>query len=124
MGDCIFCNIDPSLVIAETERMLAFRDTFPVTECHTLIIPKKHKKDAFELGQEETNELFLLIHRLRASILEQDQSVTGFNIGMNCGESAGQTVFHCHVHLIPRRDGDCENPRGGVRGVISSKQRY
>ena len=60
----------------------------------------------------------------RKELLELYPDISGFNIGMNCGESAGQTIFHCHIHLIPRRDGDCENPRGGVRGVIPEKQQY
>lgn len=111
-------------MVVETGHLVAFKDRFPVTNGHILIVPKSHRRDAFDLDGHETAELFPLLNSLRAMIKEQDPTVTGFNIGMNCGESAGQTVFHCHVHLIPRRDGDCENPKGGVRGVIPAKQSY
>jgi len=124
VSDCIFCKIDPTIIVARNTRMLAFKDRHPVTDGHMLIIPEVHRADFFELTHEEVIDLDLLIRKLRDEISNQDASVTGFNIGMNCGKSAGQTVFHCHVHLIPRRAGDCENPTGGVRGVIPSKQRY
>ena len=78
----------------------------------------------FDLHQPECNAIEAVLHEQRQLILEQDNSVTGFNVGINAGASAGQTVFHVHVHLIPRRDGDVVDPRGGVRGVIPSKQRY
>lgn len=100
------------------------RDQFPVTPGHLLIIPKAHRLDLFELSDEELSEIPELLKRLKSSIASQDPQVTGFNIGVNCGVSAGQSVFHCHLHFIPRRDGDVENPRGGVRGVIPSKQNY
>ena len=80
--------------------------------------------DYFDLHQPERNAIEEMLHAQRQSILEQDNTVTGFNVGINAGASAGQTVFHVHVHLIPRRDGDVVDPRGGVRGVIPSKQRY
>jgi ATP adenylyltransferase len=102
----------------------SIRDAFPVTELHTLIIPKRHVADYFDLYQPERNAIDQMLQNQRKSILELDNSVTGFNVGANVGQSAGQTVFHVHVHLIPRRDGDVSEPRGGVRGVIPSKQRY
>ena len=77
-----------------------------------------------DLHQPERNAIEAMLHEQRQSILDQDNTVTGFNIGINAGASAGQTVFHVHVHLIPRRDGDVVDPRGGLRGVIPSKQKY
>ena len=99
-------------------------DAFPVTEHHTLVISKRHVADYFDLNQPERNTIEALLHEQRQLILKQDNTVTGFNVGINAGASAGQTVFHVHVHLIPRRDDDVADPRGGVRGVIPSKQRY
>lgn len=124
MSNCIFCKVDPKIITAQNTTMLAFEDRYPVTEGHTLIIPKIHRVDFFELNQQEVIDLDHLIRNLSEKIRSQDSNVSGFNIGMNCGKSAGQTIFHCHIHLIPRRDGDCANPVGGVRGVIPAKQQY
>ena len=122
--DCIFCELGAGRIIAENELCFAIKDAFPVTEHHTLVIPKRHVADYFYLHQPERNAIEAMLHEQRQSILDQDNTVTGFNVGINAGASAGQTVFHVHVHLIPRRDGDVVDPRGGVRGVISSKQGY
>jgi ATP adenylyltransferase len=124
MNKCTFCELSDSDVIAKNDTTFAFRDSFPVTKGHTLIVPKEHRKDFFELSEKERVDSFLLIEELKDEFLNSDSAITGFNIGMNCGESAGQTVFHCHIHLIPRRDNDCKNPKGGVRGVIPQKQQY
>ena len=121
--DCIFCNLDREL-IAENELAYAFRDKFPVTDLHTLVVPKRHVADYFDLHQPELNAINLLLSEIRETLMSEDSTITGFNVGTNVGESGGQTVFHCHVHLIPRRDGDTESPRGGVGGVISNKQSY
>ena len=121
---CIFCELGAGRIIAENELCIAIRDAFPVTEHHTLVIPKRHVADYFDLYQPERNAIEAMLHEQRQVILEQDNKVTGFNVGINAGASAGQTVFHVHVHLIPRRDGDVVDPRGGVRGVVPSKQRY
>ena len=121
---CIFCELSAGRIISENELCFAIRDAFPVTEHHTLVIPKRHVADYFDLHQPERNAIEAMLHEQRQSILNQDNMVTGFNVGINAGASAGQTVFHVHVHLIPRRDGDVADPRGGVRGVIPSKQRY
>ena len=121
---CIFCELDAGRIISENELRFAVKDAFPVTEHHTLIIPKRHVADYFDLYQPERNAIEAMLHDQRQSILDHDPAVTGFNVGINAGASAGQTVFHVHVHLIPRRDGDVDNPRGGVRGVIPSRQRY
>ncbi len=122
--ECIFCRISPNDILASNSTMLAFKDKFPVTNGHILIIPKKHRQDFFELNGDETQDAFALLSRMRQSLFDNDKTISGFNIGANCGESAGQTVFHCHIHLIPRRDGDCEDPKGGVRGVIAERQKY
>ena len=121
---CIFCKLGAGRIIAENELCIAIKDAFPVTEHHTLVIPKRHVADYFDLHQPERNAIEAMLHEQRQSILDEDNTVTGFNIGINAGASAGQTVYHVHVHLIPRRDGDVADPRGGVRGVIPSKQRY
>ena len=88
------------------------------------MIPKRYAADYFELYQPEINAIQSLIQKCRKDLMEDDKTITGFNIGMNCGEDAGQTVFHCHVHLIPRRKGDMDEPKGGVRGVIPDKRTY
>ena len=124
LAGCAFCELPPERIIAENELALAFRDGFPVTEHHTLIIPKRHVSDYFDLFQPERNAMQALMEEQRELILQADDTVSAFNIGINAGADAGQTIFHCHMHLIPRRKGDVEEPRGGVRGVIPSKQRY
>jgi ATP adenylyltransferase len=121
---CLFCEIDKKRVVVENELAYAIRDGFPVTDSHTLIIPKRHVRDYFGLGQPEVNATNQLITSLKDEIENTDKLVNGFNIGMNSGHSAGQTIFHCHIHLIPRRDGDVENPRGGVRHTIPGKGAY
>ena len=121
---CIFCDMPTERVIAENELAYAILDAFPVTEGHTLIIPKRHVSDFFSLYQPERNAMQRLLEEQRQNILNADSTVTGFNIGNNVGEDAGQTVMHCHTHLIPRRRGDVDEPRGGVRGVIAEKQKY
>ena len=124
MTDCIFCNIKEERIINENDYFIVIRDAFPVSLHHTLFIPKRHCKDYFELTQAEINAANQLIHTEREKLLKFDKTITGFNIGMNCGEDAGQTIFHCHVHLIPRRKGDDKSPRGGVRKVIDGKGNY
>ena len=84
---------------------------------------KEHKKDYFDLTEDEHSELNLMIIKAK-SLIEREHTPDGYNIGINCGESAGQTIMHFHCHLIPRRTGDIENPRGGVRGVIPDKMSY
>lgn len=103
---------------------LAFYDGYPVSEGHSLVIPRRHVEDYWGLTAAEREACHELLLALRVNILERDPLVTGFNLGLNVGASAGQTVFHCHFHLIPRRDGDVLNPKGGVRHVIPSKGHY
>ncbi len=102
----------------------AVADRHPVAPGHMLIIPRRHVLDWFGLTEQERRDADTLLHRLRARIMATDPTVTGFNIGMNCGAGAGQTIFHAHIHLIPRRKGDCADPRGGVRGVIPGRMGY
>jgi len=121
---CLFCEIPPERVIASNDLAYAIRDGFPVTPLHTLVIPKRHAVDYFALTPDELLACNDLLHKIKNSILLADSSVVAFNIGMNAGEDAGQTVFHSHIHLIPRRKGDVENPRGGVRHLIPNKGFY
>jgi ATP adenylyltransferase len=123
-GGCVFCNIQNERVVAENEYAFAIRDGFPVTAGHSLIIPKRHIKDYFGLTENELLACNSLLQLLRTEIMKEYQPVKGFNIGMNSGSAAGQTIFHCHIHLIPRREGDVEDPRGGVRHVIPEKGNY
>lgn len=124
MSDCIFCNIDQSRIIDTNEYFNVILDIYPVTELHTLIIPHRHVSSYFDLKEQEQSSLFLLLKKHKDKLQKIDSTITGFNVGINDGEDAGQTIFHCHVHLIPRRKGDVQNARGGVRGVIPSKQSY
>ena len=122
--ECPFCSMDSSNIVASNELAVVVRDGFPVTDLHSLIIPKRHVKDFFDLGQAEVNACTQLLNQSKDEIEELDQSVSGFNIGTNNGESAGQTIFHCHIHLIPRRDEDVDDPSGGVRHTIPGKGYY
>lgn len=121
---CLFCTIPPERVIASNDLAYAIRDGFPVTHLHTLVVPKRHVEDYFGLSQTDLQACHDLLTHIRSAILAEDVTVEGFNIGMNAGQSAGQTIFHCHIHLIPRRKGDVENPRGGVRHIIPGKGFY
>ena len=124
---CLFCNIqskDRKRIVAENTLAYAIRDGFEVTPGHTLFIPKRHVADYFGLVPAEVNAINQLMADQKVALQSADKSIEAFNIGMNCGEVAGQTIFHCHVHLIPRRRGDVENPRGGVRHVIPGKGFY
>jgi diadenosine tetraphosphate (Ap4A) HIT family hydrolase len=125
--DCLFCDIqtkDRGRIVEENTLAYAIRDGFPVTQYHTLIIPKRHTLDFFGLTQAELNAINSLIHSQKKVIEGLDKTVEGFNIGANCGEIAGQSVWHCHIHLIPRRRGDVERPKGGVRHVIPNMGHY
>ena len=121
---CLFCNIKESGPADENTFAYASYDTYPVSELHCLIIPKRHVKDYFELTSDEVIACNELIKKIKEEILLKDPSVKGFNIGSNVGKTAGQSILHCHIHLIPRREGDVENPQGGIRSVIPLKQHY
>ncbi len=118
---CVFCRLDRTKVIAENELSFAVRDLRPATALHTLVLYRRHVASFFDLSEDETAAIEQLVRSQRQEILARDPSVEGFNIGINVGEVAGQTIFHCHYHLIPRRRGDVPDPRGGVRWVIPSK---
>lgn len=121
--DCIFCNIPQDKLIAENDFCFAIYDDFPVSKGHVLIIPKRHVADYFSLTEDEVMAIQIMLREIKTK-LDADLSPDGYNVGINVNEAAGQTVFHVHVHLIPRFKGDVENPRGGVRGVIPDKQKY
>lgn len=121
---CPFCTLPVARIALENELALAFRDGYPVTPGHSLVIPRRHVEDYWGLTDSERQACHELLVQVRNNVLRVDSTVTGFNIGLNAGFSAGQTVFHCHFHLIPRRDGDAPNPRGGVRHVIPGKGSY
>lgn len=121
---CHFCALETGRIICSTESCLVIRDLYPVTPLHTLIISKRHVSSYFDLTYQERLDTEHLLNSQRLDIQSTDSSVTGFNIGINCGQDAGQTVMHFHMHLIPRRKGDIEDPRGGVRGVIPNKRIY
>ena len=123
-NNCIFCSKEKLNIIYEDDVFYVIRDAYPVTKDHTLIILNEHNKTYFDLRDKDYVQLNNIIKFQKESLLEKDNSITGFNIGINQGETAGQTVMHLHIHLIPRRKGDIEDPRGGVRGVIPSKQKY
>jgi diadenosine tetraphosphate (Ap4A) HIT family hydrolase len=118
-----FTNIDPNRILFKNDYFFIIKDGFPVSPGHVLIISNQVRQDFFELTTDEKGNLMLVIEEAKR-LIEMEYKPDGYNIGMNCGETAGQTVFHFHCHLIPRYKGDMDNPRGGVRGVIPSKQQY
>jgi diadenosine tetraphosphate (Ap4A) HIT family hydrolase len=120
---CPFCNPFADEVIAKNELCYARWDRFPVSKGHLLVIPIRHITDYFSLTEEEKQALFALIDECK-EVIEENFRPAGYNIGFNVGEAAGQTVMHCHCHVIPRYSGDTENPRGGIRGVIPNKKEY
>ena len=121
---CLFCNSNTSGIAHENDLAYASYDTYPVTEQHCLIIPKRHVVDYFELTNEELIACNDLIKIVKNEVLDKDKSIKAFNVGTNAGKIAGQSIMHCHIHLIPRREGDVDNPQGGVRSVIPKKQHY
>jgi diadenosine tetraphosphate (Ap4A) HIT family hydrolase len=120
---CPFCAMPPERVLDAREHAFTVRDAYPVSLGHSLVIPRRHVADLFVLAAVEIADVVRLIHSARQRI-ERDLQPTGFNIGINIGRDAGQTVMHAHVHLIPRYPGDCDDPTGGVRGVIPARARY
>ena len=121
---CLFCNIKLEEIKFSNNLALSSFDSYPVSKYHALIFPKRHVKDYFELNDKEVLACNELVKILKNYILKEDPTVKGFNIGSNIGKISGQSIMHCHIHLIPRREADVENPQGGVRGVIPSKQHY
>ena len=121
---CLFCNTRESGFTLQNELAYASYDTYPVSKHHCLIIPKRHIKDFFELTDKELLACNDLIKKVKDEIKKKDPNINGFNLGTNIGKASGQSILHCHFHLIPRRSGDVENPQGGVRSVIPNKQHY
>ena len=121
---CLFCNSKITGIVHENKLAYTSYDTYPVCDDHCLVIPKRHIKDYFDLTNDEVIACNDLIKLIKNEILKKDKSVKGFNIGTNLGKTAGQSIMHCHIHLIPRREGDVQNAQGGVRSVIPKKQHY
>jgi diadenosine tetraphosphate (Ap4A) HIT family hydrolase len=121
--DCPFCRLETSCIRLQGEVAVALPDGFPVTPGHTLVVPKRHVASLFELPQEEQAAVWGLVAQVRALLVAELQP-DGFNVGLNDGPAAGQTVMHAHVHVIPRRHGDVADPRGGVRWVVPDKAAY
>lgn len=124
MDNCPFCRVESDReIIAFSALSLAFFDGFPVSPGHALIIPRRHVASFFDLTKEEQQDMLNLADDVKR-IVDEKYHPDGYNIGINVGEAAGQSIFHVHLHLIPRYAGDVPNPRGGVRGVIPAKQNY
>jgi ATP adenylyltransferase len=126
MTRCVFCEqiATKGVPVAELAKAVLLRDRFPVTDGHLLAVPRRHCDEFFELDDDEMRDLWKLLTEGRQRIVRKDPSVEGFNVGVNAGVVAGQTISHVHIHLIPRRAGDTDDPRGGVRGVIPDRMKY
>ena len=121
---CLFCDKKKQKIINSSKLFFVVRDSFPVTKLHTLIIPHRHVSDFFKLNNKEFNDLGKILKNQKKLLLKLDKKISAFNVGVNVGIDSGQSIMHVHIHLIPRRKGDMKNPKGGVRGVIPSKQKY
>lgn len=119
---CLFCKPQRE-ILAENERAIAVLDSFPISPGHALVVPRRHAATIWDLDAEEFEQCFRLVRELKP-LLEARYRPDGFNVGVNCGEAAGQSVWHAHIHVIPRFKGDTPNPRGGVRHVIPLKANY
>ena len=122
-SECPFCNIAAGKIIASNEYCIAFHDRFPVSPGHTLIIPRRHVADFFDMTEAEISAMNTLLREVKKR-LDSELHPDGYNIGVNVNAAAGQSVFHVHMHFIPRYIGDTPNPKGGVRGVIPGKMKY
>jgi diadenosine tetraphosphate (Ap4A) HIT family hydrolase len=120
---CFFCSLDPSRIIDSNEHCIVLRDDFPVSPGHTLVIPKRHVSSFFDLGTEERQALMALLESAKHA-LDTEYRPAAYNIGVNDGPAAGQSVPHVHIHLIPRYEGDRDDPRGGVRWILPEKAKY
>jgi len=120
---CFMCSVEAGKIVAENDLAAAFRDGFPVSPGHTLVITKRHAATWFDATAEERLAVFDLVDEVKTS-LDAELHPDGFNIGFNVGKAAGQTVFHLHVHVIPRFTGDVDDPTGGVRLVVPDKGNY
>ena len=120
---CLFCSIPKEQVLIERPFAVAARDSYPVSPGHTLIIPRRHVETFFETTDDERLAMMKLLDEMKAR-LDREHKPDGYNIGINSGAAAGQTVMHLHIHLIPRYAGDKADPRGGVRWVLPEKATY
>ena len=121
---CPFCKeFSDDRVVYEDSTWIAIKDAYPVSNGHILLIPKRHCETYWDLNHSELSTLGSVLRIIKDKI-DSELHPNGYNIGANCGVCSGQTVLHCHIHIIPRYNGDMENPRGGVRGVIPSQQKY
>jgi diadenosine tetraphosphate (Ap4A) HIT family hydrolase len=122
---CIFCEYleNREKIVFENNLAFAIYDGFPVNKGHMLIMPKRHVSSYFELSEDEKNDINFLLEISKKHV-DQLFNPDGYNVGFNEGIYGGQTIMHCHVHLIPRYIGDVDNPKGGIRGVIPKKQKY
>lgn len=117
MENCLFCNIynnEKEKIIYENELSFAIYDAFPVNKGHILVIPNRHFESFFDASEEEITDIYALLHKCK-EIIDEKYKPSGYNLGVNIGYDGGQTIFHLHVHLIPRYKGDLENPKGGIR---------
>lgn len=122
MAECVFCRPQREILV-ENAWAIAVYDSFPVSPGHTLVLPRRHAVTLWDLEPEDYEGCFRLVRELHL-VLVARHSPDGFNVGVNCGEAAGQSVWHAHIHVIPRYRGDNPNPRGGVRNVIPRKAAY
>lgn len=122
-SQCPFCRLDKSRIQLENEAAAAILDGFPVAEGHTLVVPKRHVASLFDLPEGLQQAVWRLVEQVRAKLMTE-VNPDGFNVGVNDGRAAGQTVMHAHVHIIPRQQGDVADPRGGVRWVLPAKAPY
>jgi diadenosine tetraphosphate (Ap4A) HIT family hydrolase len=122
-SNCFFCQLDDSQIIFQDNLVMTIRDSFPVSQGHTLIIPKRHIVSFFEATETEQMALLRALQAAQKD-LNQQYAPDGYNIGINDGVAAGQTVMHLHIHLIPRYKGDCPNPSGGIRWIFPEKAVY
>lgn len=120
---CPFCTLDERAIVAEHALAFAFRDRYPVSPGHTLVVTRRHVPDYFACSPDERAALLALVERVKAQ-LDGELGPDGYNVGFNAGEAAGQTVMHVHVHVIPRFRGDRADPRGGIRWIIPEKADY
>jgi diadenosine tetraphosphate (Ap4A) HIT family hydrolase len=124
-SDCPFCSVEARDLIVETwNSVFAIEDKYPVTLGHHLIIPFRHTEDFFSMTTFERSDAEGILFRLRRRLMGKDPTIIGFNVGLSCGEVAGQTVMHAHIHFIPRRKGDAPELIRGIRGVIPEKKKY
>ena len=121
--NCPFCsNVD--LIQYSNDSAISIFDKYPITKHHSLIIPKRHEISFFNLDEKEQQDCIALVNQVKSQLCNMDETITGFNLGINDGTDAGQSILHCHIHLIPRRKNDVVEPQGGIRNIIPGKGKY